>query len=144
MDRGSQKQISNQSSHTPRRTTNLNSRIMLNQTNDLDTRSDKDMANQISFTPKSLSSRMNPNQSHDGNKGSDKDKENHSSFTPTMSSNPNSRIKRNLSDDSDTGSEQDIGNQISLHQKDHQLQVAVVIKRSQMIRTQTLTQIWRI
>ena len=41
MERGSQKDISNQSSLTPNRTENLNSGIMLNQLNDLDTGSDR-------------------------------------------------------------------------------------------------------
>ena len=79
MDRGSDKNIANQSSYTPNRSATLNSRIVLSLPNDSDTVSDKYMANQLSFIPKGTStstSRINPNQTDDPNTVFGRDKEN--------------------------------------------------------------------
>ena len=58
--------------------------------------------------------------SHESHTGSFKDMANQSSFRPKSSSNPNSAIKRNQSDDSDTSSDKEMETEVHSYEKDHQ------------------------
>ena len=79
-----------------------------NQSDDLNTGSDRDIENQSSFTPKSSS---NPNNRTKRNLSHDSDMVNQMLFTPKRPSSSTSRMNRNQSEYWDTGSDKDMENQ---------------------------------